>query len=113
MTWVKYWVGQNSFGFLRTFVWKNSNELLGQPDTLPELRGDSVVKNPLASTGDTRNTGSIPVLGRSPGRGNGNLLQYSYWGNSTNIGAGQAAVHGVTNSWTWLNEHTRICRQNI
>ena len=37
MTWVKYWVGQNSFGFLRTFVWKNSNELLGQPDTLPEL----------------------------------------------------------------------------
>ena len=71
------------------------------------------VKNLPANAGDLRKVGSIPGPGRSPGRGNGNLLQYSYWGNSTNIGAGQAAVHGVTNSWTWLNEHTRICRQNI
>ena len=95
MTWVKYWVGQNSFGFLRTFVWKNSNELLGQPDTLPELRGDSVVKNPLASTGDTRNTGSIPVLGRSPGRGNGNLLQYSCLENPMDRGDWQSTVYRI------------------
>ena len=33
-----------------------------------------MVKNPLASAGDT---GLIPWLGRSPGEGNGNLLQYS------------------------------------
>ena len=36
--------------------------------------GDSVVKNPHANAGDAR---LIPGLGRSPGEGNGNLLQYS------------------------------------
>ena len=39
--------------------------------------GDSVVKNPPANAGDTRDAGLIPGLGRSPGEGNGNLLQYS------------------------------------
>ena len=38
-----------------------------------------VVKNPPASIGDIGDTGSIPGLGRSPGRGHGNPLQY-YWG---------------------------------
>ena len=37
--------------------------------------GDSVVKNPPANAGDP---GLIPELGRSPGEGNGNPLQYSY-----------------------------------
>ena len=36
--------------------------------------GDSVVKNPPANAEDTS---LIPGLGRSPGKGNGNLLQYS------------------------------------
>ena len=36
-----------------------------------------VVKNPPASAGDIRDPGSIPGLGRSPGGGNGNPLQYS------------------------------------
>ena len=36
-----------------------------------------VVKNPPASTGDVRGASSIPGSGRSPGEGNGNLLQYS------------------------------------
>ena len=35
--------------------------------------GGSVVKNPPANAGDT---GSVPRLGRYPGEGNGNLLQY-------------------------------------
>ena len=39
--------------------------------------GDSVVKNPSANAGDA---GSIPELGRSPGEGNGNPLQYSSLG---------------------------------
>ena len=34
-----------------------------------------VKKNPPANTGDIRDVGSIPGLGRSPGRGNGNPLQ--------------------------------------
>ena len=33
-----------------------------------------VVKNSTANAGDTRNAGSIPVLGRSPGEGNNLLL---------------------------------------
>ena len=35
-----------------------------------------MVKNPLANAGDTRDAGLIPGSGRSPGVGNGNLLQY-------------------------------------
>ena len=38
---------------------------------------------------------SIPGLGRSPGEGNGNPLQYSYLENSMDRGAWQATVHGV------------------
>ena len=41
-----------------------------------------VVKNTPASAGDIRDTGSIPELGRSPGRGHGNPLQYSLPGES-------------------------------
>ena len=36
-----------------------------------------MVKNPPANVGDSGDVGSIPELGRSPGRGNGNLFQYS------------------------------------
>ena len=39
--------------------------------------GDAVIKNPPANAGDTKDEGSIPGLGRSPGVGNGNPLQYS------------------------------------
>ena len=46
--------------------------------------GGSVVKNLLANAGDA---GSIPGLGRSPGEGNGNPLQYSYLKNPMDSGA--------------------------
>ena len=36
-----------------------------------------MVNNLPANSGDTRNMGSIPGLGKSPGVGNGNSLQYS------------------------------------
>ena len=49
-----------------------------------EYTGGSVVKNPLANAGDV---GSIPGLGKSPGEGNGNLLQYSCLDNSMDRGA--------------------------
>ena len=54
-----------------------------------------VVKNPPANAGDTRNTGSIPGSGRSPGEGNGNPLQCSCLKNSMDRGAWQATVHAV------------------
>ena len=37
-----------------------------------------VVKKPPASSGDIRVAGLIPMLGRSPGEGNGKSLRYSY-----------------------------------
>ena len=48
---------------------------------------DSGVNNPPASAGDAGDMGSIPGSGRSPGGGNGNLLQYSCLENSMDRGA--------------------------
>ena len=66
--------------------------------------GDSqvvlVVKNLPASAGDIRNAGSIPGLGRSPGRAHGNPLQYSCLENRIDRGAWRATVHGVAKSRT-------------
>ena len=44
--------------------------------------------------------GSMPGLGRSPGEGNGNPLQYSYLENSMERGAWWATVRGVKKSRT-------------
>ena len=57
-----------------------------------------MVKNSAANAGDARNMGSIPGWGRSPGGGNGNLLQYSGLENSVGAGAWWAMVHGVPKS---------------
>ena len=46
--------------------------------------------------------GLIPGLGRSPGEGNGNPLQYSCLENPMARGAWQATVHGVAKSPTQL-----------
>ena len=46
-----------------------------------------MVKNLPASAGDARDVVSISGLGRSPGEGNGNLLQYSCLENSMDRGA--------------------------
>ena len=59
-----------------------------------------VVKNLPASAGDIRDSGSIPGLGRSPGEGNGNPLQYSCLENPMDREAWQAIVHRVAKSWT-------------
>ena len=59
-----------------------------------------MVKNLLASAGDTRDVGSIPGSGRSPGGGCGNPLQYSCLENPMDRGAWWAMVHRVTESNT-------------
>ena len=68
--------------------------------------GDAVVKNPPANAGDTRNMGSIPGLGRSPGVGNGYPLQYSCLRNPMDRGAWWVTVHGVTESDMTEHRHT-------
>ena len=59
--------------------------------------GGSEVKASVCNMGDL---GSIPGLGRFPGEGNGNPLQYSCLENSMDGGAWWATVHGVAKSWT-------------
>ena len=49
--------------------------------------GDAVIKNLPANAGDTKDEGSIPGLGRFPGVGNGNPLQYSCLENYVDRGA--------------------------
>ena len=72
----------------------NNSTRCGFPD-------GSVVKNLPANAGGV---GLIPELGRSPGEGNGNPLQYSCLGNPMDRGAWWAAVHGVQKSWTRLSD---------
>ena len=59
-----------------------------------------MIKNLPVNAGITRDLGSIPGLGRSPGVGNGNLLQYSCLENPMDREAWQTTVHGVTKSRT-------------
>ena len=63
-----------------------------------------MAKNPLAKAGDIRDVGLIPGLGRVPGVGNGNSLQYSCLGNPMDRGGWRATVHGVTESRTRLRD---------
>ena len=65
-----------------------------------------MVKNLHASAGDTGDSGLIPGLGRSPGVGNGNLLQYSCLECSMNRGAWRHTVHEVTRvRYDWARMH--------
>ena len=50
----------------------------------------------IESTYNAGDMGSIPGLGRSPGKGNGNPLQYSCLGNPIDRGDGRATVLGVS-----------------
>ena len=54
-----------------------------------------MVKNLPAHSGNIRDMGSIPGLGRFPGGGHGNLLQSSCLENTMNRGAWRATVHRV------------------
>ena len=65
--------------------------------------GGSNSKESACNAGDL---GSTPGLGRSLGKGNGNLLQYSCPKNSVNRRAWRATVHRDSpqaKSWTWLS----------
>ena len=53
------------------------------------LPGHIVVKNSPGTVGGAKDVSSIPESGRSPGEGNGNLLQYSCLESSTDRGSWQ------------------------
>ena len=67
-----------------------------------------VLKNPPANAGNTRDVGSIPGSGRSPGEGNDNPIQYPCLENPMGRGAWWATAHRATKSWTRLNNNCRM-----
>ena len=67
------------------------------------------VKSSVCNMGDL---GSIPGLGRSPGEGNGNPLQYCLE-NPMDRGAWWAAVHGVSKSPTRLSDFTFMLGERV
>ena len=69
------------------------------------IRG-SVGKDPSCNAGDVGDAGLIPGLGRSPGEGNGNLLQYSCLENPMDRGDWQATVHGVGHDLAYRQSHS-------
>ena len=92
--------------FLSIRVFSNESVLRTFPSSFP---GGRVMKNLPANVGDageTRNTGSVPRLGKPTGIGNGNQLQYSCLENAVDEGTRQAAVHEVAKSQAQLNTHT-------
>ena len=67
-----------------------------------------VIKNPPANAGDLRDTVSVLGLGRFPGGGHSEPLQYSCLENTMDRRACWATVHRVAKSWTrlkWLSRH--------
>ena len=84
--------------FCSDLIWHMAEALSGVYTDLPmDFPGGSDGKASAYNTGDL---GSIPGLGRSPGEGNGNPLQYSCLENPMDGGAWWATVHGVAKSWT-------------
>ena len=59
-------------------------------------------------TCNARDLSSIPGWGRSPGRGHGNPLQYSFLKNPMDRSSWRATVQGVTKSWTQFSNQTTI-----
>ena len=96
---------------LKSFQFSQGNEMRNARVIDWGFPGGSGVKNLPVNAGDA---GSIPGLGRSPGEGNGNPLQYSCLRNAMDRGAWQAIVHGVAKRWTRhrLNNNNRIMDQD-
>ena len=76
----------------------------------PGFPGGSEVKVSACNVGDLV---SIPGLGRSPGEGNGNALQYSCLENPMDGGAWWAIVHGVAESQTQLSNFTHSLTHSL
>ena len=68
-----------------------------------------MVENPPDKAGDV---GSMPGLGRSPGGGNGNPLQYSCLGNPMDRGVWWATVHAHAKE-SDMTEHTLLIKERI
>ena len=77
---------------------------------LRSFPGESLVRNLPANAGAIRDLGLIPGSGRSPGQGNGNLLQYSCLENPMDRGAWRATVHRIAEQ---LSRHACGFRRQV
>ena len=93
----------NAVYFLICLLSFHVEVLIPAPYPLPSF---FFIKNLPANARDTKDMGSIPELGRSPGVRNGNPFQYSCLENSMDRGVWWAIVHGATKSQTQLNDWT-------
>ena len=85
--------------------WSVSLDPRLQPECLRSLKGfpgGASGKEPAYQCSRVRDSGSTPGLGRSPGGGHGNPLQYFCLENPMDRGAWQATVHRVAKSRTRL-----------
>ena len=74
----RVWVMDKETGVIHELLESRHYEFTDiKSDEHVDFPGGPVVKNPPASAGDARDSGSIPGSGRSSGVGNGNPLQYS------------------------------------
>ena len=93
-----WWSWDNQFSSRQDTGWKSqpSTKKLSQ-EALPGFPMVWHVKS-ASNAGDTGDAGMIPGLGRCPGEGNGNSLQFQYFclENLMDRGAWPATVHGVT-----------------
>ena len=92
---------RNPPGMWETWVWS-----LGWEDSPGEGKASLVAQMVNHLPASAGNLGLITGLGRSPGEGNGNPLQYPCLRNSMNRGARWATVHRVAKSWTRLSNFT-------
>ena len=95
--------GQGSLTCCSSWGCKESDNDLGNNNHIysQSFPGGSDGKESACNAGDL---GLIPGLGRSPGEGNGNPLQYYCLENPMDRGAWWATLHEVTKSWTWLGD---------
>ena len=85
---------ETCFAYLRRRI------IVGLPNTNNSWLVIVVKKNMPPNAGDTRDAGSIPESGRSPGGGNDNPLQCSFLENPMDRGAWQVIEHRVAKSQT-------------
>ena len=76
------------------------------PYTHKGFPGGAIGKESTCNAGDTRDVGSIPGCGRSPGVGNGNPLYYPCLENPMDRGVWEAVVHRVAEGRTQLSDFT-------
>ena len=106
LTWEKHKFGIVQLHFKNRFCFVEVALVVKKPPASPRDRWEFEMA-PFPSSSDSKasvynagDLGSIPGLGRFPGEGHGNPLQYSCLENLMGRGAWRTTVHRVTKIWT-------------